>query len=552
MRAPVIPTLLAALLLAGVFRFTVETAEPKFRSDDPLAREPDSQDAGGVQESEIGLVYNLGYHLFVTASRRPEDVRALNVNTIDEVPDSSWFTNRIGVHPLTAADIVRRSTPGAPPDNAKWTVVREKSAGFAPGFTARDAKGETWFISFDPPSNPEGATAAMVIANKIFWAFGYNQVETFLTTIDRHALHIDPEATVRRPNGERTPMTEADLDEVFERAARGSDGHYRVAAGRLLPGRVVGSFRYQDTRSDDPNDVVPHQHRRELRALRVFGAWTNLTDMKAGNTLDTVVKRDGRFVVIHYLQDVGSTFGMGANGPHDWDEGWEYLYEGDTSRKRLLSMGLARSPWQTAQYDEHPAIGRFEAEHFDPLTWKPRVPTRAFVEMRDDDAFWAARRVLAFDDATIRALVEAGGFSDPAAARQLTATLIARRDKIGRAYLTRINPIVDPVLADSGQLTFANAAVRARFASAPSAYRGSWFAFDNATGRTTPLGEARSSNETMSAPAALPTTSGAFVKVEIAAVGAPHESWQRPLHVYFVRRQNGWKLIGLERLPDRP
>jgi hypothetical protein len=538
-------------VLAAAYGLTVATSGPKFRSDDPLAREPDSQDAAGVQESEVGLVYNLSYNLFVTASRPPEHVRAHNVNTIDEVPDSSWFTNRIGMQRLTAADIVRQSTPGASPVSAKWTVIREKSSGFAPGFTARDAKGETWFVSFDPPSNPEGATGAMVIANRMFWALGYNQVETFLTTIDRHALQIDPEATVRRPSGARTPMTRADIDEVFERAARASDGQYRVAAGRLLPGRVVGAFRYLGVRSDDPNDVVPHQHRRELRALRVFGAWTNLTDMKAGNTLDTVVKRDGRFVVMHYLQDVGSTFGMGANGPHDWDEGWEYLYQGDTTRNRLLSMGLWRSPWQTARYVEHPSVGRFEAENFDPLTWKPRVPTAAYIQMRDDDAFWAARRVMAFDDATIRALVATGEFSDPAAATQLTATLIARRDKIGRAYLTRINPIVDPALSVNNELSFDNAAVRAGFATTPSTYRAAWFTFDNATGATTSLGETRSAERSMSAPARLPTAPGAFVKIEIAAVGAPHESWQRPVHVYFVRQQTGWKLIGFERLPDQ-
>ena len=47
--------------------------------------------------------------------------------------------------------------------------------------------------------------------------------------------------------------------------------------------------------------------------------------MKAGNTLDALVTEGGRGVVRHYLQDVGSTFGMGANGPHDWDEGWEHV-----------------------------------------------------------------------------------------------------------------------------------------------------------------------------------------------------------------------------------
>ena len=68
---------------------------------------------------------------------------------------------------------------------------------------------------------------------------------------------------------------------------------------------------------------MPHEHRRELRALKVFGAWTNLVDMKSGNTLDTLVVENGRSIVHHYLQDVGSTFGTGALAPREWDEGYE-------------------------------------------------------------------------------------------------------------------------------------------------------------------------------------------------------------------------------------
>ena len=178
---------------------------------------------------------------------------------------------------------------------------------------------------------------------------------------------------------------------------------------------MLGGFKYHGTRPDDPNDIVPHEHRRELRALRVFGAWTNLTDMKAGNTLDTLVTEGGRGVVRHYLQDVGSTFGVGANGPHDWNEGWEYVYEGGATKRRLFTFGLAISPWQTADYEKYPAIGRFEGDRFDPETWKPRAPTAAYIEMRDDDAFWAARRVMAFSDELIRAMVKTGEYSDPAA-----------------------------------------------------------------------------------------------------------------------------------------
>jgi len=197
------------------------------------------------------------------------------------------------------------------------------------------------------------------------------------------------------------------------RSHRSSDGSYRAIAARAVPGRPVGGFRYYGTRPDDPNDVVPHEHRRELRALKVFGAWTNLVDMKAGNTLDAVVSENGRSVVRHYLQDVGSTFGTGANGPREYDEGWELLYDGDLLLKRLVSLGFFIAPWQTVDYDEHPAIGRFEGERFDPVSWRPRVATAAFLRARADDTFWAARRVAAFTDEMIRAAVKSGGYSDP-------------------------------------------------------------------------------------------------------------------------------------------
>ena len=384
------------------------SAEPKFLSDDPIDREPEAADASGAKPWDIDLFYDLSYNLFVTTRRVPANIRAQNVNTIDEVPDSSWFTNRIGTRAMTVDELLRGPVVGPAPAASRWTITRAKSAGDAPGFTAQDANGQTWFVSFDAPANPEGATGAVVVATKIFWALGYNQVEYFLTEMHPETIQIAKGATRKRPSGKRTPMTQSDVREMLERADRRPDGSYRTAAGRALPGKLLGGFQYQGTRPDDPNDIVPHEHRRELRALRVFGAWTNLTDMKAGNTLDTIIAEGGRGIVRHYLQDVGSTFGVGANGPHDWSEGWEFVYDGAASRRRLFTFGFGLSPWQTADYEYHSAIGRFEGDAFEPETWKPRVPTAAFYELRDDDAFWAARRVMAFSDEFIRALVKAG------------------------------------------------------------------------------------------------------------------------------------------------
>ena len=86
------------------------------------------------------------YNLFVTARYKPTGLRAKNINTIDEVPDSSWFTNRIGTTTVTTEQITRGAIVGPPPDPSSWVVIREKTSGVHPGFTARDAKGDTFFL----------------------------------------------------------------------------------------------------------------------------------------------------------------------------------------------------------------------------------------------------------------------------------------------------------------------------------------------------------------------------------------------------------------------
>jgi len=522
---------------------------PRFYTDDPIAREPESQDASRARPYNIESMYEMLYNLFVTSGYQATGNRALSINTIDEVADSSWFTNRIGTIPLTLDDLTRGPNRGAPPDPSHWTVLRDKTSGVHPGFTARDAQGETWFIEFDPASNPEGATGADVVATKIFWALGYNQVETFLTTFDPTRVSIDPEATIRRRSGKRTRFTRDDINAVLELAARNKDGSYRIVAGRLIPGQILGTFRYDGTRSDDPNDLVPHEHRRELRALRVFGAWTNLTDLKAGNTLDALVSENGRSVVKHYLQDVGSTFGMN-NDVHEWDLGWEYFYQSDTTRRRFFSFGFALSPWQTVPYVEYPSIGKFESDQFDPRTWRPQTPTRAYMEMRDDDAFWGARRVAAFTDDMIRAIVHTGEYSDPAAERHLADVLIKRRDKITQTYLTAVNPIVTPRLDVDPVLTFENAAFAAGMPTEPVRYRASWYTFDNNTGETRSLSETQSHTAAIAAPGNLPTTVDDFVMVDIAADSEFHSEWRRPVRAYFRLKRDSWALVGFERLPE--
>jgi hypothetical protein len=475
-------------------------------------------------------------------------VHAANVNTIDEVPDSSWFTNRVLARTLSSDEIARGPSAGNGPAPGPITVVAAKEVGFAPGFTATDSAGERWFVSFDANGYPEAATGAIMVANRIFWALGYWQVDNALMQIRPEQVKIGEAATFVPLSGQRRKLRASDLDAVWCRAERSGDGSYRAIAGRALPGRPLGGFRYYGTRPDDPNDIVPHEHRRELRALKVFGAWTNLVDMKAGNTLDALVTDNGRGLVRHYLQDVGSTFGTGANGPHDYDEGWEHLVEIDLIKKRLVTFGFAVAPWQSARYEDLPAIGRFEGDVFDPVTWKPRVPTAALRHAQPDDLFWAARRVAAFSDDMIRAMVTTARYSDPAAAEYLTTVLIKRRDKIAAAYVPAVNPLVNFALSPGGLLTFENAAVTARAAKDVASYRVIWEQFDNSAGSTTALGETTAApGQGGQAPGSLPGSPGSFIRASVSAVSPVHAAWAAPIHAYFRRSADGWAFVGLER-----
>ena len=543
-------TALGALACACLIAASPVGAAPKFYDDDPIQRELAAEDASKTDEWDVDLIIDLAANSFAKLGEKAPHVRAQDINTIDEVPDSDWFTNRILAQPLTIDEVTKGPLISGPPDTTSWTVTHPKKEGAAPGFTARDGHGDLWFISFDAKGYPEAATGAILVANKIFWTLGYWQVENYLVTIRPEKLAIADDADITPKSGKKRPMKQSDLNRVLKRAHRSDDGSYRAIAGKAVEGKVLNGFKYYETRPDDPNDVIPHEHRRSLRALQVFGAWTNLMDMKTGNTLDALQDEGDKKVVRHYLQDVGSTFGTGANGPHEWSDGWEYLYEADKLVKRLVTLGIYTQPWETVDYEDNEAIGRFEGKEFDPTTWKPRTPNPALVRARADDTFWAARRVMAFTDDMIRAMVGTGEYSNPGDAKLLADVLIQRRDKIGRTFLVPINPLVDFTL-ENGTLSFENAAVEAHVAEEPKAgYSATWFTFDNATGATSPIGVPLTGAGTgVPAPADLERLAGDFVKVQVAAIDPPHEEWAKPIDVYFRHTDSGWRLVGLERMP---
>jgi hypothetical protein len=549
-RSRIAATIAATVAVAAALTIATSAASPRFYDDDPIWQDRDTQDASGMKPLDVDLIVDLTTNLI--ASRTPTAGRALNVNTVDEVPDSSWYTNRAGARRLTPEDVFKGPDTTSGPEPGTWTVTSSKSDGVTPGFPIKDANGQLWFLKFDPPGFRGMATGTEVAVTKLVWALGYHVAENHIAYMRREQLVIGDGAKFTPPGGTRRPMRLEDLDTLLERADREADGGYRVVASKALPGKPIGRIRFVDTRPDDPNDIVAHQDRRELRGYGVFAAWLNHTDAKAINSLDTLISENGRSFVRHHLLDFGSAVGSAGVGPADYWEGSEYLLEPKQVLTRMMSFGFAIPKWHTEKFHESSSIGRLPEDNttFDPEHWKPRVPNQAFLHGRADDKFWAAQKLMTLTSEHLRAAVRAGDFRDPAAEQFLVRALAERRDAIGRAYLTAINPIVEPMLDADGILSFRNAAVDADFARAPRAYRAEWFRFDNATAQIERIGETVARATELSAPAALPSHDGAFVHVKLSSVGGFTAAWEKPVDMFFRYRGGLWQLVGFERMPS--
>ena len=108
MRRVLLPGVVMAVLAAA----WLGGAGPRFLPDDPLAVEPETQDASKAAPRDIDLIWDLAENLFTRPGDPAPDVRAGNVNTIDEVPDSNWFTNRIFARPVSIDEAVRGPLEG--------------------------------------------------------------------------------------------------------------------------------------------------------------------------------------------------------------------------------------------------------------------------------------------------------------------------------------------------------------------------------------------------------------------------------------------------------
>ena len=124
---------LLPLMLLLVSRAVLDAQEPRFFNDDPIAVEPETQDASQVNPWKIDLMYDLIRNQFARPGE-PVGRRARNINTTTKCrtpigsPTASW--------PVRSAlrRQVRGPATGKGPAPGTWKVTQTKKEGDAPRF----------------------------------------------------------------------------------------------------------------------------------------------------------------------------------------------------------------------------------------------------------------------------------------------------------------------------------------------------------------------------------------------------------------------------------
>jgi len=386
-----------------------------------------------------------------------------NANSLDEVADSAWFENRIGARTLEPAQTALGACQ--PEDvlptevaDGEWLIEHGKSNGSTPGFRVMVPGKGLYMLKGDDRSQPERASAASVIGAAIYHAAGFATSCEQVVLVKRAQLKLMPGLFTTDNSGGKLPLDDKAVDAVLASSTQVGD-RTRMQASKWLSGYALGPFRYEHTREDDPNDVIDHENRRELRGSRLLAAWLNHWDSREQNSMDMWLATDAKHersspgYVRHYILDTSEAFG-GTADPHTLTIrlGFSYMVDLRDIVFDLATVGLVERAWdRTRTEPRREKFGFFSGRDFEPASWKGLYPNPAFVRMSERDGAWMARIIARFTPADVRAIVTAGQFSDPADVDYLTQVLVERQRRILVRYLARRSPLAD-VHGDADQL----------------------------------------------------------------------------------------------------
>lgn len=277
-------------------------------------------------------------------------------------------------------DSLRAGPPSDPP-RPPFRVTAAKGGLGSAGFIGRDAAGRKFLFKLDDPNYPELGSGAAAIAARLYWALGYRVPAVHIVTIE----------------GTGEPR---------------HDGR-RAAVSEFLEKKGLWEFDW-------------FRYRREVRALRMAAAWMNDVDRGGQNNLLV----DGGDRTLCYLVDFDSCLGAWQGRPKEPWRGHRHWGDLGWRTVTILTLGRLQAAPDPNQPVVSPAVGRFTAEHFDPIAWKPEAPNTAFDHMTVEDLRWIAERLRRLDRPQLEAIVAAAEFSSARDAEYIVQVLLARRARI--------------------------------------------------------------------------------------------------------------------------
>jgi hypothetical protein len=492
---------------------------------------------------------------------------AVNVNSIDEVPDSSWFVNRIGTRPMSVEELARGSCDGLPlnpdaPDEA-WLVDQGKPNGANPGFRIRVEGAGKFMLKADTAEQPERATGATAIAARIYSAFGFWAPCDTVVYLRPSLLRLKAGLTFEDNSGETKPFDRAALDRVLAGAARRGP-LVRMVASRWLPGRTIGPFRYEGVRGDDPNDVVAHEDRRDLRGARLLAAWLNHFDSREQNTMNTWMAVNASDpdsspgYIRHWYIDLGDCFGS------EWDWvgiskrlGHAYYLDFNYLLEDYATLGLIQRPWDRARRSrEGDIFGFFNSRDFHAEEWRGGYPNPAFGRMTERDGAWAARIIARFSEAQLRTAIAVGDYTEPRHRAFLLYHVRERQRSLLRRYLGRLSPIADARVKDRSRLCAVDLArATGVFGEAQFRYSAAGYVGRDAVPLKEPLAAHPASAGELCvelpriAPEGGPPDSD-LSRYVVVDISNGHARGPLRTHLYDLGPRRGFQLVGIERPDD--
>lgn len=415
--------------LAGMFSIGCYYRPARFADAPPVTEVADDEPIDMPRPVEVNDVVEFS-DLFVgrplvEAMRTTRQPPPGDINALDEVPRSRWFS------PLEVEDGSFEATyaEGGPPV-PPYRVLLERAPSGNGGIPVIDGLGRRFELRRDPPDRAEVRTAAAAISARIVRALGYFTPEVYVTDAnesdfsiapgERHALSIVSGMEPGEIEVARKQLSKTLLD-WLEAAPPNKKGAYRLSATRWPPGTDLGRTAVAGTRSDDPNDRVPHEQRRTLRALKLVGAWLGMTRFTPHDLRDVYAGQAGDGFLVHYVVGHDKSLGTEAiigRRPEQKDE-----------MTLLATLGFAPDPNIPPTQRKYVAIGAI-GEEVDPKRYGPALPFPPMDATDGADAFWIAKRIASVSEELILYSVRSGKVSNTTARRLLFELIVARQRQV--------------------------------------------------------------------------------------------------------------------------